>query len=77
MNAKYKNIFVLSNSYSVGYGLPVAERWSNKLNNLLNIKTKKYSMYNIAVSGYNMKQMIKSGNYLSSWNVKRAAYIEK
>lgn len=67
LNGEYKNIFVLGNSFSVGYGLPVTGRWSDRLEYLLNIKTKKYSIYNIAVSGYNMKQMIKAGRYLSSF----------
>jgi hypothetical protein len=67
LDGKYKNIFVLGNSFSAGYGLPVTERCSNRLSYLLNIKTKKYSIYNIAVSGYNMKQMIKAGSYLSSF----------
>lgn len=66
-DGEYKNIFVLGNSFSVGYGLPVAERWSNKLKYLLNIKTEEYSIYNIAVSGYNIKQMIKAGRYMSSF----------
>jgi hypothetical protein len=47
--------------------LPVTERCSNKLGYLLNLKTEEYSVYNIAVSGYNMKQMIEAGTYLSSF----------
>ncbi|MBN1695652.1 hypothetical protein JW879_09715 [candidate division WOR-3 bacterium] len=66
-DGKYKSIFVLGNSFSAGYGLPVAERWSNRLNYLLNIETEKYSIYNISVSAYNMKQMIEAGSYLSSF----------
>ena len=67
LDGKYRNIFVLGNSFSAGYGLPVSERWSNMLKYILNIETTKYSIYNIAVSGYNIKQMIKASSYLSSF----------
>ena len=66
-NDKYKNIFVLGNSFSVGYGLPVTERWSNRLDYLLNSEVEEYSIYNISVSGYNIEQMIEAGSYLASF----------
>jgi len=57
-------ILVLGDSYSVGYGVEENQRWSNQLDSLLNNETKKYLVYNAAVSGYNLKQMTKAGYYL-------------
>lgn len=54
-------ILVLGNSFSVGYGIEVNQRYSNQLNSMLNDPLDRAMVYNAAVSGYSLKQSIASG----------------
>ncbi len=56
-----KNILIVGDSYTAGFGINVEDRWPNVLSNLLNTNPiNKYDLYNAAVSGYNLEQMEKT-----------------
>jgi hypothetical protein len=63
----HKKILIVGNSFSVGFGLPVEQRWSNLLEKRLQNEdiTSSYSVFNAAVSGYSLEQALNTASYLA------------
>lgn len=62
-----RTILVVGDSYSAGYGVQAAQRWSNLLEDRLNtgagVKTT-FKVMNAAVSGYGLQQMVATARKL-------------
>lgn len=61
---KNKNILVLGDSFTAGFGVEENKRWSGYLQKLLDHNDSTYKIYNAAVSGYNLEQMKNTSDIL-------------